>query len=98
MKIVVNTFYVSSSARASFEEIARRTGGVCTYLDVNKSNSQEILLNLFVPNILKMIGEATGDTKLGSKMVEDYMRCYKSWVIMFLYKSKNYVFLSCIQI
>jgi hypothetical protein len=46
-------------------------------LDVSKPNSQDILLNLFVPNILKMIGEANGDVQLGKKMVAEYMNCYK---------------------
>lgn len=78
MNIIVNTFYLDDDAKSSFEDIAQRTGGTCTYLDVDQPNSQEILLDLFVPNILKMIGDATGDTKLGDEMVDDYARCYRN--------------------
>jgi hypothetical protein len=60
-KVQVNTFYVAEWAKESFEEIAKRTGGTCTYLDLKRPDSQDILLNLFVPSILKMIGEANGD-------------------------------------
>jgi hypothetical protein len=42
-----------------------------------------------------MIGQAAGDTKIGEKLVADYMRCYK-WVVVFCI-SKEHMFLSCIQ-
>jgi hypothetical protein len=55
------------------------TGGTCSYLDVNDSESQEILLRSFVPNILKMIGDynQNGDKDLGKKMAAEYMNCYR---------------------
>ncbi len=78
MNVKVHTFYLNNgSVKPSFEDIAKRTGGESCFLDVSKPNSQDILLNLFVPNILKMIGEANGDVKLGQKMVADYLSCYK---------------------
>jgi uncharacterized protein with von Willebrand factor type A (vWA) domain len=61
LNVQVNTFYLNNDCKASFEDIARRTGGTSCLLDVTKPNSQEILLGLFIPNILKMIGEANGD-------------------------------------
>ena len=82
--VQVNTFYLNTYCQPSFIDIANRTGGTSCLLDVTKPDSQEILLGLFIPNILKMIGEANGDVKLGQKMVAEYMNCYK-WVIIFLY-------------
>ena len=77
LKVQVNTFYVNTRAKDSFVEIAKRTGGNCTYLDLSLPESQEILVNLFNPNILKMIGEANGDVKVAEKLVEAYLKCYK---------------------
>jgi hypothetical protein len=34
-EVIIHTFYVSTSAKADFEEIAKRTGGTCTYLDLS---------------------------------------------------------------
>jgi hypothetical protein len=76
LKVKVHTLYLDDYAKSSFEEIARRTGGTSSYFDVKKSGSEENLLNLLVPNILKMIGEANEYAKLGQKMAEDYMKMY----------------------
>lgn len=40
-----------------------------------------------------MIGQAAGDTKIGEKLVADYMRCYK-WVVVFcISKERTHVFI-----
>jgi hypothetical protein len=57
LNVKVNTFYVDDAAKESFEKIAERTGGTCSYLDLLRSDSQDILLGLVFPSILKMIGE-----------------------------------------
>ena len=77
LNVQVNTFYLNTYCQPSFIDIANRTGGTSCLLDVTKPDSQEILLGLFIPNILKMIGEANGDVQLGQKMVAEYMNCYK---------------------
>ncbi len=77
-KIPVNAFYVATSAKSSFEDIANRTGGSSQYLDLGKPDSQETLLKLFSTNILKMIGAANGDVSIGKKMEDEYLRRYAS--------------------
>lgn len=80
MNVVVHTFYLDNSPKAIFEEIAKRTGGTSNHLDLSKADKTKTLCNLFIPNILKMIGDANanGDITLGKKMVADYENVFGS--------------------
>ena len=71
------TFYLKSNCKSRFEAISKRAKGNCCFLDVTKANFLEVLLGLFIPNILKMIGEANRDAQLGHKMEAERMYCFK---------------------
>ena len=77
-KVVVHSFYLNNSAKDKFVDIANRTNGTSNFLDLSKPDKTKTLCDLFIPNILKMIGEATGDPKLGQKMVSEYENVFGS--------------------
>jgi hypothetical protein len=52
------------------------TDGQCEFLDVNNDKGTERLLELFITNILKMVGKVSGDLELGKKMAAEYMSFY----------------------
>jgi hypothetical protein len=62
--IPINTFYIGDSARDSFEDIATRSGGQASQLDVNSESGAEELTGI----VSRCILEATG----GEDLVQAY--------------------------
>ena len=56
MQIPVHAFHVDSRARASFEEISQKTGGVSESLDINSEAGAERLTRLVTERVLENIG------------------------------------------
>ncbi|KAL4480352.1 hypothetical protein ABPG74_020868 [Tetrahymena malaccensis] len=59
-KIPANTFYLRQQAKNTFEEIAKLTNGVSSFLDINSTESSKKLTNIFVEQILIDIGKQDG--------------------------------------
>ncbi|KAL4505988.1 hypothetical protein ABPG72_013749 [Tetrahymena utriculariae] len=71
--VPVNTFYLKSSAKNSYQEIARLTNGISEYLDINSAQSSKKLTEVFVVQILKDIGNQDGRSQ---ELIEAYRAKY----------------------
>jgi len=58
-KIPVHAFYINNAARAAFESISSKSGGVCKPLDINSEKGADVLADLVTQTILRAL-----DTKL----------------------------------
>ena len=69
--IPIHAFFVRSSARNKFQEIAQATGGRCEELNINSPQGGERLTGLVTEEILRKAGGAQGD-----QLVEAYRQKY----------------------
>lgn len=58
-EIPVHTFFVHSCAESNFREIATRTGGSCSPLDVNSVNGAKLLVDAVTTEVIKNVGNST---------------------------------------
>jgi len=77
-KIVVHAFYVDRKAKASFDEIARETGGRSAALEINSSAGAELLTSLVTEEVLRNVGGSDkGDTLVQSYRKKFQQKSYK---------------------
>ena len=60
--------------KASFEEIARETGGRCHYLDINSTGGANLLTEIVAVEVLKNAGNQNGG--VGQILVDEYAKKY----------------------
>ena len=73
-KVKVHAFYVADAAKSAFQDIAKRSGGECEYLDLNSNpaGAANILTNMVTVKILSDLG---GD-ECGAQMVAEYKKTF----------------------
>jgi len=73
-KVKIHTFYLRNAAQETFQEMATKSGGECSYLDMstNIDKAADILTDLVTTKILVDLGGASD----GAKMVETYKQMF----------------------
>ena len=71
--IPVHTFYLTTYAQSNFVEIAKETSGRSEFLDINSTQSAELLTNLITEEVLR---KSAGDQ--GDAVVALYRKMYPS--------------------
>lgn len=69
-QVPIYTFYVHQAARNNFAEIAQRSRGQSSYLEVNSNAGSELLTDVVTKRILTSVG---GESR-GKELVEQYER------------------------
>jgi len=89
--VPVHAFHVDDYAKSSFQNIAKESGGVSSFLDINSSAGADMLTGLVTERILN---DAVGGGAKGAEMISEYRKMFPKGYVRESSVSKKYILYS----